>query len=591
MATNDFIPFATSGTANVYSNAEYVADTDSTNGNQPGIAKSKLVNKALRQSSSIAAALAQAISDMSGDNVLDDGNIANKTASFKKAIALQGAITIATVADLATISSIYTTAIIKDDTGRGHFNYKTAVEINPHTGALYTVDGGTVYAALGGGFWAMDYSGAVNVKWFGAVGDGITDDTLAITNAQISNKNVFAPSGTYIVIGLRVYNKVRIIGEGYENTIFKQGNPSQPAINCLSDISVGQLSGLELKNFKIVGAVGATVSAVLVAAYGAYAIWKSVFDFTAQNTYTALEIQGNDSSNVFWCEFKITSENTSYVSVIANGGVYNKFSLFLTQCYNRAYEGNQISAIYNHLVTEGPIMTSDQNSIFNTPTIENLPQVVLPRSYCFYDTGFNNTWNTPTVIMNTESAAKITVAVFAPFVSTTVNNPRFLMTGTKIANPFAASLYPWTLNGGGNECTNKLDTVYDNTDNTKDIRKITIINGENFTNSAYNKNNLQTQVDVRAGGTSFNYQIKSNTDSMIFDHSATTTLINVSMGYTNWVCPNGKILNVYTTNAITALTWSGGGVGSDKTLFPLSMTAGQKIRMVYNLSLNKWFPA
>jgi hypothetical protein len=44
--------------------------------------------------------------------------------------------------------------------------------------------------------------GAVNVKTYGAVGDGTTDDTTAIQNCINANTNVYFPPGTYKVTGL-----------------------------------------------------------------------------------------------------------------------------------------------------------------------------------------------------------------------------------------------------------------------------------------------------------------------------------------------------------------------------------------------------
>lgn len=39
----------------------------------------------------------------------------------------------------------------------------------------------------------------INVKMYGAIGDGITDDTKAIKNAVLSNETVYFPNGEYIV--------------------------------------------------------------------------------------------------------------------------------------------------------------------------------------------------------------------------------------------------------------------------------------------------------------------------------------------------------------------------------------------------------
>lgn len=72
MATNEILPFASTNTGtNLLTQAEYAADAQRTTGNQPGIARSKLVNKSLRQASIMAAGLAEFIADYQSNNVTD----------------------------------------------------------------------------------------------------------------------------------------------------------------------------------------------------------------------------------------------------------------------------------------------------------------------------------------------------------------------------------------------------------------------------------------------------------------------------------------------------------------------------------------
>lgn len=105
------------------------------------------------------------------------------------------AYTVEVIGDLITVPSEFNTVIVKDINRGGTFVSKTAVDIDPNTGSLYAVNSGTVFAKLGGGFWVRQYSGAVNVKWFGAKGDGITDDRLSFTKALLSSDSVLVPSG------------------------------------------------------------------------------------------------------------------------------------------------------------------------------------------------------------------------------------------------------------------------------------------------------------------------------------------------------------------------------------------------------------
>lgn len=89
MPTNDFIGFASAGSANVMSQADYAAATEQTDGVQPGPASSALANKVWRQGANMAAALAQAIVDQ-GFDAADDGDIATLADHLKSAMVEAG---------------------------------------------------------------------------------------------------------------------------------------------------------------------------------------------------------------------------------------------------------------------------------------------------------------------------------------------------------------------------------------------------------------------------------------------------------------------------------------------------------------------
>lgn len=82
MATNELLPFATGAGANIQTQAEYAADAQRSSGNIPGVARSALVNKAIRQSSFAASMIGQFIADQGGINVVDDGDVAGLKTDF-----------------------------------------------------------------------------------------------------------------------------------------------------------------------------------------------------------------------------------------------------------------------------------------------------------------------------------------------------------------------------------------------------------------------------------------------------------------------------------------------------------------------------
>lgn len=74
---NNFLPFCETDTGtNLLSQGDYAVDVQRDIGNQPGVARSKLVNKALRQSSFVTSQFAEFLSLTTGADILDNANSA-----------------------------------------------------------------------------------------------------------------------------------------------------------------------------------------------------------------------------------------------------------------------------------------------------------------------------------------------------------------------------------------------------------------------------------------------------------------------------------------------------------------------------------
>lgn len=107
-------------------------------------------------------------------------------------------IIVATIEDLSTIDTVThnTIAVVYDLSRGGRFVWK----------ATGTVNGGTIFAGVTG-YWHRQYSGTIDVKWFGAKGDWNgatgTDDAVAIQSAinyaSANNKKLIVSDGSYKV--------------------------------------------------------------------------------------------------------------------------------------------------------------------------------------------------------------------------------------------------------------------------------------------------------------------------------------------------------------------------------------------------------
>ena len=421
-----------------------------------------------------------------------------------------------------------------------------------------------------------------NVLDYGAVGDGVADDTAAFTAAIISAKDVIIPAGTYLIDNVRMLNGTRLIGQGYEASILKQGAAGNPAIRCVSDATVGQLSSVELSGVKIVGHATATVSVVLVEALGLFAVWKSKFDYVASLSFRALEVQAITANNVFECDFTVRSQDTTNTAVLLNGGVYNTFDLFLTNCNTGiALDTFQQSAIYNQLVTDGLIIVSDQGSTFFSPSLEEISGTPTAGQAAFKDDGFNNTYVTPTIILNASNASKVAFA-FDPGNNSTYINASVL---AAITNPFAASSGKFTIIGAArSNCINKIETIWtDEADASKNLRNVNFI-GDCSAFYTYDAAANGASVQYSAPTGSFNQNIRNNTSAVVWDPTGSISFANIVLPYFR---VNGQVISFSSTQTITTLNFSNGTVSK----IPSTISANTSFSIVYNLSNTTWYLA
>ncbi|MCU6708379.1 hypothetical protein M6D81_06590 [Paenibacillus sp. J5C_2022] len=161
---------------------------------------------------------------------------------------------------LTTIADIRSGAAVPDagtlyymtDPGReGEFFYDAA-----DTASLD--DDGIIFVSATGARFKRLHADNLNVKWFGAKGDNVTDDSAAfqkaieIAEARIGG-TVYIPMGNYVVTNLRVkYHYVSIRGEGYQATRLINRHQTNPLLDIrleqVNTITHFELADVMIKN-------------------------------------------------------------------------------------------------------------------------------------------------------------------------------------------------------------------------------------------------------------------------------------------------------------------------------------------------------
>lgn len=442
-------------------------------------------------------------------------------------------------------------------------------------------NGGTVIVASDGGRWKLIYVSAINVRQFGAKGDGATDDTTTFTNANAASLNLYVPAGTFKLTNWQPINGTVCRGAGYLATFIKQGAAGSPAIF----INNGNVNwqGLEFDLFTINGATTPTVAAFQITPGASGAIWRSKFKFCAQNTYQAFNVT-SAGTNFFDNDVHIQSEGTVTTAVYQQSGTYNRYVLFLTNCANSiAFDHGGIDdEIW--ITTDGQIKDSGLNTKL-TPKVENLYGTALSAGEAVISmTGTNQTLLNPSVILPLGSATKCTYA-FKPSNGTIFQNPYVTSSGgATLANPFNVnSGFLWTIQGGQSNCTNKMETIYDESDNTHSLRYVTML-GDVSQYTTHTQTHGGKVTQYTAPNAPFSLNVEGSADVVIVEPTSgmATAQFNLVNGLVG-----GRVISFTTTQALTAITWVS---AAGTTLMSTTLAAGGKASFVYTTAQNKFYP-
>lgn len=133
-----------------------------------------------------------------------------------------GSYTVADKAAAVLLTPVSGKSLVVEGDDGGTF--KSAIGAAPGT---YSDDSsafcGTVFIPTGGDgsiAWVRSPATPINVKWFGATGDGVTNDTTALQDALNLKGTIYIPSGTYIVSAtLTVGSNTALFGDGASSVL------------------------------------------------------------------------------------------------------------------------------------------------------------------------------------------------------------------------------------------------------------------------------------------------------------------------------------------------------------------------------------
>lgn len=249
------------------------------------------------------------------------------------------AVAIDTVADFPANPNNGDVVIVRDLNRGGTFIYDSSEVAGSNDGTNFSG-------------WIRQYSGAVNVKWFGAVGDGVTDDTVAMQKAVNASYNIrktlYFPSAESfynITSPLNAIDECHWIGENSLHTIIRNTSGGV-VITCNG---TGQLGPYVFEHLRF-GGYNATGLALTSGGYA---------DYIARATFTDCHWEGDlrycVNANIIYfnatdCSFGAvhhTIQNPLHQHIIASSGGSNNTNVnhFLRCMFHNSHNTSGASVL------------------------------------------------------------------------------------------------------------------------------------------------------------------------------------------------------------------------------------------------------